>query len=372
LQPSFKASDPKAVNAAKRAETRENTNPKSMPNNLSPLPYRCNVLIVDNDAAILKVLKEQLQNHFKVTTVLTANEAKEVFTRSDIDILVSDLFLDDGSGIELLDWIRRVSPHTGRVLLTGAHRLEDTIGAINNSRVHRIVLKPWRGEDLITLLRDTARTVLLERNHEQLLEEYRKLTNELENRVRERTQAHDKSLIELRMKNQILEKMALTDSLTGLPNRRAIDLVARKELLRRTRTPGPLTIGLIDADRFKEINTTYTLTGGDHVLTWLGQTLQAAIRATDALARVGGEEFMVVAPGTDSSGAEILAERIRLAVESQETTYGDQKIKLTISAGFAVIDTNKTVTLDKMRETAADALLEAKQTGRNRCVIRAV
>ena len=241
--------------------------------------FRCTILIVDDEPGILALLAEQLASDFHVLTASSAAEARAAFAESDVDVMISDLKLPDSTGVQLLEWVRQVAPRTARVLLTGAARLEDAVGAINHSRVHRLILKPWRVEDLIAGLRDTARAVLLERNHEQLLEEYRKLNGELERRVQERTKAHDQSLNELKLKNQILEKMALTDALTGLPNRRAIDLIARKELLRRTRSPSPIAIGLIDADHFKDINSAYHLTGGDHVLIWLGQTLQSAVRA---------------------------------------------------------------------------------------------
>lgn len=336
----------------------------------TPAPFRCTILVVDDERAIQQLLADQLKNDFRVISASSALEAKSIFAVQHVDILLSDLNLPDSTGVQLLDWVRKTAPRTARVLLTGAARIEDTIGAINQSRVHRLVLKPWRTEDLLNGLRDTARGILLERNHEQLLEEYRKLNAELELRVQERTRAHEQSLVELRMKNQILEKMALTDALTGLPNRRAIDLIARKELLRRMRTPAPIAIGLIDADRFKLINTNHTLSGGDHVLIWLGQMLQSAIRGTDALARIGGEEFMVVAPQTDFAGASRLAERLRSTVAMQTTTYAGQSIPVTVSTGFAVVEDHEAASFEAMREIAALALLEAKQNGRNRCVIR--
>jgi diguanylate cyclase (GGDEF)-like protein len=166
--------------------------------------------------------------------------------------------------------------------------------------------------------------------------------------------------------------MALTDALTGLPNRRAIDLIARKELLRRLRVPAPLAIGLVDADHFKDINTAYLLSGGDHVLVWLAGVLQGSIRASDSLGRVGGEEFMVVAPGTDEGGAEVLAERLRSTAATGETSYGGRPIRLTVSMGVAVADATSPVSYDQLREAAAAALKEAKEAGRNQWVVRSV
>jgi diguanylate cyclase (GGDEF)-like protein len=168
----------------------------------------------------------------------------------------------------------------------------------------------------------------------------------------------------------MLQKMALTDALTGLPNRRAMDRLAKTEVLRRARTPAPLAVALVDADNFKSINTRFLLQGGDHVLTWLGQTLVNAVRTIDTVGRVGGEEFMVVAPETNSEGAAILAERIRRTVETGQTEFNSEAIRLTVSVGMVVAEADTLVGFDQMRHAAAAALGEAKESGRNRCVVK--
>jgi diguanylate cyclase (GGDEF)-like protein len=211
---------------------------------------------------------------------------------------------------------------------------------------------------------------LLERSHEQLLDELRKLNLELEQRVAERTRELEAALAQLQHKNHMLEKMALTDPLTGLPNRRAIDLIARKELLRRARTPAPIVLVLIDADHFGEMNKVHTQIGGDHVLIWLSGVLQNSIRVSDSLGRVGGEEFLVVAPDTDAVGAPTFAERLRSAVAEGKTAYNGKSIRMSISLGVAVADATTAASYDELRECAATALKEAKDTGRNRAVIR--
>ena len=177
---------------------------------------------------------------------------------------------------------------------------------------------------------------------------------------------------ELHQKNLMLRKMALTDSLTGLPNRRAIDRLARRELVRRSRYPGPVAIGLIDADHFREINKNARLLheGGDHALTWLGQTLCKAVRTVDTVGRVGGEEFMVVAPETDLEGAATLAERIRTTVEGCQTAYNGETIRITVSVGMAVASTGVLANFSELRHAADAALNEAKVGGRNRSVMR--
>jgi diguanylate cyclase (GGDEF)-like protein len=332
--------------------------------------YKCSVLVVDDDPQVLAILSAELGHDFDILTACSAEQARAILTERTVDILLTDLQLQHESGLRLLEWVRRTTPRTSRVLFTGTARLEDAVDAINQTQVHRLVLKPWRADDLLQTLRAAARTLLLERSHEQLLEELRRLNLDLEKRVQERTAELEAAMAQLQNTNEILEKMALTDPLTSLSNRRAIDLVARKEVQRRVRTPDTLAIGLIDIDHFKQINSNYLLSGGDHALTWIAGVLQTPIRASDSLGRVGGEEFMVVAPGTDAAGAAILAERLRAAVASSVTSFGGREMKMTVSIGFAAAEAGCDAAYDQIRSAAEEALLEAKDAGRNRCVVR--
>lgn len=334
--------------------------------------YRCSVLAVDDEPAVLAVLAAQLANDFEVLTAGTAERARALLAERSVDVVISDLQLPDESGLNLLDWVRRTVPRTARVLLTGAARIEDAVDAINHSGVHRLVLKPWRSEDLLQTLRTISRQLLLERSHEQLLDELRKLNLELEQRVHTRTLELEQALLQLQQKNQLLEKMAATDPLTGLPNRRAIDRIARTEMQRRVRVPAPVAIVMVDADHFGRVNKSYSQTAGDQVLVWLAGLLQSSIRVSDSVGRVGGEEFLVVAPATDLGGAEVLAERLRANVATAHTTYGSQTLRMTISLGVAVADAGVPAGYEQLREIAAEALKEAKETGRNRAVIRVV
>ena len=332
--------------------------------------YKSSILMVDDDPSVLALLVAQLANDFEVITAYTCEQARAVLAQRSIDILLCDLHLPDESGIILLDSTRRASPRTARVLLTGTARIEDAIDAINHAQVHRLVLKPWKAEDLIQSLRTISRGLLLERSHEQLLDELRLLNSDLEQRVVERTCELEDALTQIEVKTRILEQMALTDTLTQVPNRRAVEHIARKELIRRVRVPSPIAVGMIDVDFFKQVNTNHLLTGGDHALTWLARIIGEAIRATDSFGRWGGEEFMVVAPDTDAAGAAVLAERLRAHVEAAHTEYNGQAIQLTVSIGFAVAAAGIPAVCDQLQEEAAAALKEAKESGRNRCVVR--
>lgn len=332
--------------------------------------FKCSVLVIDDEPKVLELLVAQLAGDFEVLTAPTVERARAVLTERSVEIVISDLHLPDGTGLELLDWVRRTSPRTARVLITGANQLDFAVDAINQCQVHRLVLKPWRAEDLLQALRTISRGLLLERSHEQLLEELRRLNLDLEARIHTRTLELEQALLQLQQKNLLLEKMAATDPLTGLPNRRAIDRIARTELLRRARTPAPIALMMIDADHFGRFNKQYSQTAGDHVLVWLAKLLQGSVRGSDSVGRVGGEEFVVVAPATDVAGAEVLAERLRAQVEAAHTVYNGHGLALTISIGLVITDAFTPVSYEQLREAAAGALKEAKDAGRNRSVMR--
>jgi diguanylate cyclase (GGDEF)-like protein len=256
--------------------------------------------------------------------------------------------------------------------MTRFAHLDDTVQAINRGQVFRIILKPWRTDELILILKSAAHAFRLERSHEKLLLDLRRLNGELEERVQQRTAELEEAVLQLQQRNSMLEKLSLTDALTGLPNRRAIDRVAEAELRRRQRHPGPLALGVLDADHFKAINTRYLLPGGDQVLVNLARILRSVVRAEDTVGRIGGEEFLVLAPETHLEGATSLAERLRSAVERGSTSHNGEMIRATVSGGFVVASPAVTATYAQMKDAASAALAEAKATGRNRCVVRSL
>ncbi len=332
---------------------------------------KCSLLVVDDEPYILMTLSALLANDFDVLTAESAEAAQQAFQTRDINIVLSDQKMPGMSGVRLLEWVRERSPHTVRLLMTGFAELEDAVEAINRGKVYRYLFKPWRADELLQVLRDACHNFQLERVNRQLVKELQELNQKLESRVEERTQKLAEMNHELQQKNSMLEKLALTDPLTGLPNRRAIDRVAEAELRRRSRYPGPLALGFIDADHFKEINCRYLLPGGDQVLLDLGKVLTASVRTVDTVGRVGGEEFMVVAPETSLEGALVLAERIRASVERNIFTYNGEEIRVTVSAGFAVLEDESVADYDQLKHVSAAALGEAKASGRNLAVVRA-
>src|SRR5438034_9616083 len=335
-------------------------------------PRKCSLLIVDDEPYILPTLSALLSDEFEVLTSDCAEAAQETLGRRSVELILTDQKMPRVTGVQLLEWVKEHAPKTIRLLMTGYAELEDAVEAINRGQVYHYILKPWRTDELLQILRDASDTYYLERSREQLLEELRCAKVEMEQRVVERTQALGEANHLLQQRTRELETLALTDPLTGLLNRRAIDDVARLEIKRHARYRSPLALGLIDADHFREINRNYLLPGGDQVLVGLAKTFTSSLRTVDAVGRIGREQFLVVAPETNLEGAGTLAERIRVAVEKGTFTYKDQTIAVTVSIGFAVAEVGIIAEYDQMKHLAAAALAEAKATGRNRCVLRAL
>jgi diguanylate cyclase (GGDEF)-like protein len=325
---------------------------------------------VDDEPYILPTLSALLSNTFEVLVADSAEEARRVLASREVDIVLTDQRMPRTTGIELLEWVRDHHPKTVRLLMTGYAELEEAVEAINRGQVYYYLLKPWRTEELQQILRNAAEKFRLERRQEDLLEQLRRLNEDLEKRVAERTRELEEANHLLQQRTTELEMLALTDSLTGLLNRRAIEDVARSEMRRHARYRSPLALGVIDADYFREINRRYLLPGGDRVLVSLAKTLTGSLRTVDAVGRIGGEEFLVVAPETNYEGAAALAERIRSTVEQTPTSYQGQVIQITVSVGFAVAEGGTEADFDQMKHVASAALGEAKAAGRNRCVVR--
>jgi diguanylate cyclase (GGDEF)-like protein len=151
-----------------------------------------------------------------------------------------------------------------------------------------------------------------------------------------------------------LDTLARTDPLTGLANRRVWDEELAIEISRARREGRPLMVGILDLDRFKRFNDSRGHAAGDRMLRTLAAAFSSQLRETDTIARLGGEEFGVIAPGCDRAQAEHLLSRLREAVPEAQTC----------SAGFAIWEPQEDA--DSVFKRADDALYEAKRAGRDR------
>ncbi len=158
---------------------------------------------------------------------------------------------------------------------------------------------------------------------------------------------------------------ARTDSLTGLANRRELEQRFAGELERSTRGGRPLSIVVLDLDWFKEFNDRFGHAAGDRALVQLAEALGRATRTSDVVARLGGEEFAVLAPETDELEGYQLAERLRAEVRA---TFARQPEKMTVSCGVASFPVHG-ITAGELLHSADRALYEAKEAGRDRSVV---
>lgn len=170
--------------------------------------------------------------------------------------------------------------------------------------------------------------------------------------------------VSLSARSQTLEQAALTDGLTGMHNRRYFDDALKEYLEEFRRIDKPVGLMIFDLDHFKQVNDTHGHHVGDEVLRSVSESLRALTRYHDVAARLGGEEFAVVAPNLDNERLVKFAERIRKAIATMPVTAGNVRLKVTASVGLAVWDGKETA--DEFFRRADRMLYEAKRLGRNR------
>lgn len=161
-----------------------------------------------------------------------------------------------------------------------------------------------------------------------------------------------------------LIRLAETDPLTGLANRRQFRQALEAEGSRMAREGGSFVLGVFDLDHFKRVNDEWGHDAGDQALVHIGHVVQGQLRAYDLVARTGGEEFVLLLPHTDLVEANLVVERIRQALVSDPFTYGGHARVITVSIGLALV--TDAATIDQRLRQADEAMYQAKHEGRNR------
>jgi len=177
------------------------------------------------------------------------------------------------------------------------------------------------------------------------------------------SQAHE-ALIE---KNRELHQLSITDSLTGIFNRKHVMDLFEMEFIRTQRYGTPFSVLIADLDHFKAVNDTYGHLAGDSVLRRIATAMVESVRACDHVGRYGGEEFVVVLPNTDFEGAMEMAERIRQTLRLVKFNSDGEEFSMTLSMGVAVCRNDDTG-VEAILKRADDALYQAKANGRNRVI----
>jgi diguanylate cyclase (GGDEF)-like protein len=180
---------------------------------------------------------------------------------------------------------------------------------------------------------------------------------------------HKQAELALRAAHEELERLAMTDELTGTSNRRHFLAQMEKEYERARRYRHFTSLAMLDLDHFKRVNDRYGHPAGDQVLKHFGALLLSHLRSEDAVGRLGGEEFALLLPETEQAGARTVLERIRqdLAGAALESIAPD--FRYTFSAGIAELEPDTPFTCDDWVRAADQALYQAKSDGRNRSVV---
>ncbi|MDO8907181.1 MAG: GGDEF domain-containing protein [Pseudohongiella sp.] len=173
-------------------------------------------------------------------------------------------------------------------------------------------------------------------------------------------------LEQLRLRVDELSTQLLTDALTGLYNYRHLLWALGQEIERVRRSGGEFSLLVIDFDNFKLLNDTYGHEFGNQVLRAAGVFFKSSLRKLDVPCRFGGEEFVIVLPGTELREAVHLAERLRDGVAGLQLMYGDSSVPVTISTGVDTFRAGEQLTVEMLLDRADQHLLQAKKSGKNK------
>lgn len=319
----------------------------------APSPRAMRVLIVDDDASMRAFVRKILEavGH-QVIEAPDGRSGMEMALEFQPHLMIVDWIMPGISGIELTRALRQTKIGRGVYILimTSLEADERLIEAFENG-VDDFMSKPINPRVLAARLRAGQRVIRLQQELDRDREEIRRFA------------------AELAVSNRRLQEVALTDALTGFPNRRYALERVQQEWQVSSRNRRPLSTMVIDVDMFKMYNDTHGHDIGDAVLKQVAGAVKGALRAQDVVARTGGDEFLVICPDTGLDAALACAERVRFAVESAPLLVDGRLLEASVSIGVATRD-NVMKEPDSLIKRADQALYLAKSKGRN-CVTTA-
>jgi len=322
-----------------------------------PLPGA--VLIVEDDRINRTLLARHVERMGRrVLVAENGREAVEMLGREKCDLVLLDMMMPEMDGREFLALITQRSEWRSIpvIVISGMTEAETAAQCIEVG-----------AEDFLT---KPYNPLLLQARITASLEKKRLRDQEAAylSQVLELQQSLDRRNRELEELNSLLARAALTDSLTGLPNRRwAMDELQRCWMT-STRHHSSMAVLLIDVDHFKRFNDNFGHHVGDEVLKGVALRLREATRKHEGVARIGGEEFVVLCEFSDANAAMGCAERLRSAVAGTPIAHEGREHAITISIGVAVRD-DSTADPDELLKNADRAVYAAKQAGRNRVAL---
>jgi len=304
---------------------------KQINNRKEPFP----LLVVDDSPVARKLVEQAFPvEQFRILAAKTGLEALDLFAQHQPGMVITDWVMPDLSGIELCRLLRTkfADRFIYVILLTSLSEKSKVVEGLQ-SGANDYLAKPFDAAELVARANVGRRFVELHR--------------------------------EMEAKNRCLEQLALTDDLTGLPNRRAIEQWATKQLSGALRHNFPFWAILADLDDFKSVNDTYGHDAGDAVLKLFAQILKANTRRCDISGRLGGDEFLMVITHSQEDGARLAIERLREQVKAQRLRFGDHYVGITVSFGMAGLLPSTNLDFERLLVQADVALHSAKRRGGN-------
>ena len=260
--------------------------------------YVGKILIAEDDPDYRQLLSRRASRMgLEVHQAADGKQAMDALKEYEFDALVLDLYMPEHTGLEVIDAARKIDQDVQALILTGSASVETAVEALR-AGVYDYLTKPLESMTSFELALSRA----LERRY--LVKENKRLFEEI-------------------------QRLAVTDSLTGLYNRHKLQDSLDTEVERAKRYSRPLSIIMIDMDELKAINDTYGHAAGDEALKLVAKSIQRSIRKVDLGTRLGGDEFIVLLPEADREEAASVAKRIREAILDAEFASG----KLSVSLG---------------------------------------
>ncbi len=319
-----------------QAIERRSAVPSDVPSRVENRYQEFKVLVVDDSPIYRKLVDQSLpKDHYSVLFARNGREALAVFAEHRPDLIITDWTMPDIGGPELCNRIRHEfqDHYAHLILLTSNSNKEQVIEGLA-AGANDYLTKPFHSGELMARLEVGCRMIELHR--------------------------------QIEAKNHELEELALTDPLTGLPNRRAIDLWATRQCSAAARHDFPIWVVMADLDHFKKINDTFGHDAGDEVLKGFSEVLKANTRQSNMCGRLGGEEFLLILTHENRIQAQIPIERIRQNFMLQEFCFEGKTALATASFGVAGFRAGTECKFSSLLSRADAALYAAKTKGRNR------
>src|SRR5216683_1783831 len=262
------------------------------------------ILVADDSRLYRKLVEETLaQEQYTVCVAKDGREASDLLAGHRPALVITDWDMPDITGIELCGQIRSDQGSYTYIILLTSNAHKDQIISGLAAGADDYLTKPFHSGELLARVAVGRRIVDLHR--------------------------------EIQAKNRLLEELSLTDPLTGLPNRRAVENWAMRQLSGAARHGFPFWVVMADLDAFKDVNDTYGHEAGDVVLKRFADLLRANTRASNMCGRIGGEEFVVVITHVEKQNIQIVIDRIRHQLEAETFTFDGHTFGITASFGIS-------------------------------------